>query len=114
MLRSIREHLGASAPYDSVHAEAVAKSADHFPSEIVLENGNRQVTPAAKQSAGERSSLPALVEMFVENLEAAGGHCIVAQSEPGIAQALTRIIADLQKTNLSARRIALSDALAVE
>src|SRR5260370_38606913 len=52
--------------------------------------------------------------MFVENLEAVGGHCIVARSEPGIAQALTRIITDLQKTNLRARRIALSDALVVE
>src|SRR5437867_3205902 len=26
MLRSIRDHLGASAPYDSVHAEATAAS----------------------------------------------------------------------------------------
>ncbi len=114
MLRSIRDHLGASAPYDSVHAEATAASEDHLPSAIVLENGNRRATPASKPSEGEREVSPALVEMFVENLEAVGGHCVVAQSEPGIALALTRIISDLQKTNLRARRLALSDALAVE
>ena len=114
MLRSIRDYLAASVPYDAVHAEAVAKSVDQFPSMIVVANDNRWATPAAKPSAGEREVSPALVEMFVENLEAVGGHCIVAQSEMGIAQALTRIISDLQKTNLRARRIALSDALVVE
>src|SRR5437660_190878 len=107
MLRSIRDHLAASTPYDAVHGEAAAESADHLPSAIVLKNGNRRATAASKPSAGERKVSPALVEVFVENLEAVGGHCIVAQSERGIAQALSRIISDLQKTDLRARRIAL-------
>jgi L-lactate dehydrogenase complex protein LldG len=108
MLGSIREHLAASAPYDSVHAEAAEETAPFLAVESLPLSDNGQAAPA------QRNDTPSLIEMFVENLEAVGGHCVVAQSEPGIAQALIRIIADLQKTNLRARRIALSDALAVE
>jgi L-lactate dehydrogenase complex protein LldG len=108
MLRSIRDHLGASAPYDSVQAEAAEETATVLAVETLPRDDNGQSAPT------QRNETRNLIEMFVENLEAVGGHCVVAQSEPGIAQALTRIISDLQKTNLRARRLALSDALAVE
>src|SRR2546428_862302 len=109
MLRSIRDHLAASTPYDAVHAEAAEKTAA-FSAVEALPSDNGQVAPVARNDG----DTDRLVEMFVENLEAVGGHCIVVQSEAGIAQALPRIISDLQKTSLRARRIALSDALAVE
>jgi L-lactate dehydrogenase complex protein LldG len=108
MLRSIRDHLGASAPYDSVQAEAAEETATFLAVETLPRDDNGQSAPT------QRNETHNLIEMFVENLEAVGGHCVVAQSELGIAQALTRIIADLQKTNLRARRLVLSDALVVE
>jgi L-lactate utilization protein LutC len=42
------------------------------------------------------------------------GHCVIAQGDTDIARALTQIIADLQKTNLRAQRIAISDNPLVE
>jgi L-lactate dehydrogenase complex protein LldG len=108
MLRSIRDHLGASAPYDAAHAEAAEETGAFLAVETPPLSDNGQTAHT------ERNDTDSLIEMFAENLEAVGGHCIVAQSEPGIAQALTRIISDLQKTDLRARRIALSDALVVE
>ncbi len=96
ILRSIRDHLSASTPYDGVHAEAASASPDYFPS--VVESGAPR----------------ALVQIFRENLEAVGGHCIVVRNGDEVARALTRIIADLQKTPLRARRIALSNAPLVE
>ena len=110
MLRSIRDHLAASVPYDAVRAEAVEETAALLAVEALPRNDNGQSAPATRND-GDAGSL---VEMFVENLEAVGGHCVVTQSEPGIVQALTRIISDLQKTDLRARRIALSNAPVVE
>jgi L-lactate dehydrogenase complex protein LldG len=56
----------------------------------------------------------ALVELFKSHLDAVGGHCIITQSDAEISQALTRIISSLQKTNLRAQRIAISDMPDVE
>ena len=53
-------------------------------------------------------------DSFRLNLEAVNGHCIVVQGETDIARALTQIITDLQKTNLRAQRIAISDNPLVE
>ena len=92
MLRSIRDHLAASAKHDAVHAEAASTAITHLPSAV------------------ESDTSRDLVEIFRENLEAVGGHCIVVRGRDEAARALTRIIADLQKTPLRARRIALSNA----
>jgi L-lactate dehydrogenase complex protein LldG len=96
ILRSIRSHLAASAPHDA--------------RELALHREIRAVEPCVDGTVEPVS----LVDVFTQNLEAVNGHCIVAQSETEIAHALTRIISELQKTNLRAQRIAISDAPAVE
>ena len=104
MLRSIRDHLAASAPYDAVHAEASEETGVFLAVETLPGNDNGQA------ALPERNDTDSLVEMFVENLEAVGGHCVVTRNELEVVAALTRIVADLQKTDLRARRIALSNA----
>jgi L-lactate dehydrogenase complex protein LldG len=103
ILGSIREHLAASAPHDAIHAEGSHESVAHL-----------QVTsPLSDESPSNCSSL-SLPEIFKEKLEEVGGHCIVASSHHEVVAALTQIISDLQKTSLRARRIALSNAPALE
>jgi len=97
ILRSIREHLTASLPHDAVHAEG-GHQVDMTVAELDLK---------AAQQNGKAISL---VELFAENLQAVGGHAVVASSEQGISAALGKIIGELQSTRLRARRIALSDA----
>lgn len=92
ILGSIRTHLAASVPYDKLELPV-----DHEHPAIL-----------AKQTA-----VP-LVDLFKQNLEAVGAHCVIADGQTGIAQALTRIIGDLQKTKLRAQRIAISDQPIVE
>jgi L-lactate dehydrogenase complex protein LldG len=97
ILRSIREYLAASAPHDAVHEELRLSTAT-LKVDTVQPNGDLRVEPSS------------LVEIFKENLEAIGGHCIVAETEAEAVQAVSKIISDLQKTSLPARRIALSDS----
>jgi len=56
----------------------------------------------------------AAADLFRLNLEAVNGHCVIVQGETEIARALTRIITDLQKTDIRAQRIAISDNPLVE
>jgi len=56
----------------------------------------------------------AAADLFRLNLEAVNGHCLIVQGETEIARALTRIITDLQKTDIRAQRIAISDNPLVE
>jgi len=100
ILGSIREHLAASAPHDAVHAEGAHEVA-------TVEVRIAELDVKASSPNGTAVSL---VDIFSENLKAVGGHCEVARNEDEIVAALTRIISDLQKTLLRARRIALSDA----
>ena len=98
ILGSIRSHLAASAPYDA------------------SELSTKQV-PDLQHSDLLSSSTDlglSLVEIFKQNLESVGGHCIIANGDTEIAHALTNIISDLQKTNLRAQRIAISDNPIVE
>jgi L-lactate dehydrogenase complex protein LldG len=97
ILKSIRDHLAASAPYDAVYEEVKGLSAASF-------------TPTLSANGDRRS----LIETFKENLEAVGGHCVVVKDEAEAAKAVSKIISDLQKTPLRARRIALSDSPVVE
>jgi L-lactate dehydrogenase complex protein LldG len=98
ILGSIRQHLAESAPHDAVHAEGSEEIAAHLEVAIPPSNG---------------SSL-SLVEIFKDNLEAVGGHCVMAQSEPEVVAALRDIMCGLQMTPLRARRIALSNAPTLE
>jgi len=98
ILGSIRQHLAASAPHDGVHAEGSEEIAAHLEVANPSSNG---------------SSL-SLVEIFKDNLEAVGGHCVVARSEPEVVAALRDMICGLQMTPLHARRIALSNAPTLE
>ena len=91
ILDSIRSHLAASVPYDA-----------------------HELTEPSAVGPGRSQSTVPLVELFTENLEAVGGHCIIAQGDTEIARALTQIIHDLQKTNLRAQQIAISDNPNVE
>jgi L-lactate dehydrogenase complex protein LldG len=100
ILGSIREHLAASAPHDAVHAEGSHKAE-------AVEFRTAKLDGKVPQPNGTTLSL---VEIFSENLKAVGGRCEVAGNEHEIVAALTRIISDLQKTRLRARRIAISDA----
>ncbi len=102
ILGSIRDHLAASRPHDAIHAESSQESAAH------LEAMN---PPNGSSPTGSSFSL---AEIFKEKLEAVGGHCIVAGGDDEVVVALTRIISDLQKTSLRGRRIALSNAAALE
>ena len=95
ILDSIRSHLAASAPYD-------ARELNH---EVSTGSGSDRVASTHNGS---------LVDLFTQSLEAVGGHCIIANGETEIARALTTIIGDLQKTNLRAQRIAISDNPNVE
>jgi len=109
ILRSIRDHLAASEPYDAVHDEAKELTAVTLKSDGVSPNGYGPNLPA-----GGPQRTNSLIQTFKENLEAVGGHCVVAEDETQVVQAARTIIADLQKTSLRARRIALSDSPAVE
>jgi L-lactate utilization protein LutC len=97
ILESIREHLAASAPHDAVHAEGAHKE------EITLAELDVKAAP-------RNGSAVSLVDVFNENLNAVGGHSVVARNEKEVVAALNIILSDLQKTPLRARRIALSDA----
>lgn len=93
ILSSIRTHLAASAPFDARENQATHENAVALP-----------VQPLASN----------VVELFRQSLEAVDGHCIVAQGEAEIADALTQIISALQKTKLRGQRIAISDAPELE
>ena len=97
ILGSIREHLAASALHDAVHAEGAHEG------EFKKAKLDVKVPPSNGTSLS-------LVDIFCENLKGVGGHAVVARNEDEVVTALTRIISDLQKTPLRARRIALSDA----
>jgi len=66
-----------------------------------------QISVNPRQSA-------AAADLFRLNLEAVNGHCLIVQGETEFARALTRIITDLQKTDIRAQRIAISDNPLVE
>ena len=85
ILGSIRSHLAASVPHDL--CESV-------------------IPPAASV---EVTTTTPLVDLFRQNVEAVDAHCVVARNEAEIIQAVTRIVA-----NLGARRIAISDAPALD
>lgn len=91
ILESIRSHLAASVPYDN------------------LEN---PVNPVILSDVPS-TSIP-LVELFSQSLQAVDGHCIIANNEIEIAEALTQIIRRLQQTNIRAQRIAISDVPSLE
>jgi L-lactate dehydrogenase complex protein LldG len=104
ILGSIREHLAASAPHDVVHAERGNEPPESL-LETVQSNGSR---PSAPFVEGEAA--PSLIEVFRNNLEAVGGHCIIGRDEAEVVDALKGIVSSLQNSPLRGRRIALSDA----
>jgi L-lactate dehydrogenase complex protein LldG len=97
ILRSIRSHLASSVRHDE---------REEIPDEDL--QGMSVIVPPEN---GESVSIG---ESFKEKLEAVNGHCIIARSELEIVRALTKIITDLQATNLRARRIALSNSPVLE
>jgi L-lactate dehydrogenase complex protein LldG len=95
ILRSIRSHLAASAPHDA--REQVSRRFSQMNADPIRVH--------LRKSAAD---------LFRLNLEAVNGHCVIAQGDNDVARALTQIITDLQKTNLRAQRIAISDNPLVE
>jgi len=88
MLRSIREHLEASAPFDKVHAEG------HAPQNSVRASG--QIT---------RTAVEAPAELFRQALEAVNGKCTIVTNETEAATSLRQAIELYQL-----KRIAVSDS----
>jgi len=109
ILRSIREHLATSASYDVVHAENEERPPE-LKSDIGQPNGDRPSTPVGVQD----DAVDTLIEIFGRNLEAVGGHCILAHGEAEVIQVLIGIISRLQDSPLRGRRIALSNAPLLE
>src|SRR4030095_674399 len=97
ILALIREHLAASEPHNAIHAEASVPILTRT-AKLVSSN----YTPTS------------LVELFKQKLEAVGGHCLVAHDDSEVVAAFERIISDLRKTPLPARRLAVSDAPELE
>ena len=110
ILKSIRDHLAQSAESDAVNVEEQAAHADAASadkdSSIEL-----HAVPEKGQKQNEHRSL---TEMFREELEAVGGHCIVVRGEVEAARALGEIVSKLPTTLAPEPRIALSDALLVK
>ena len=103
ILRSIREHLATSVPHDVVRAEKSEEPTELNP-DIGQPNGYR---PTAVIDAQDATN--SLIELFGKNLEAVGGHCILARSEAEVIEALNAIISSLQDSPLRGRAIALSN-----
>jgi L-lactate dehydrogenase complex protein LldG len=110
ILKSIRHHLAASRPHDAVRAKE--KDEQHRV-DFLESDGPPEAGGLKENGCNGNSSLSAL-DIFKENLEAVGGHCVLAIGEWDVVQNLTRIITSLQATPLRARRIALSNAPIVE
>ena len=108
ILGSIREHLATSAPHDVVHAER--EGPPESKSDTGQPNGYQPSAPVDLQN---ESGNP-LIEIFEKNLEAVGGHCILARSDGDVVEALNGIISSLQDSPLRGRRIALSNAPMLE
>ncbi len=98
------------AIFQSIRANlAASKTLDARENEI-----HHAHAPAEPNGSPVLGSESALVDLFKESLEAVDGHCVVVQSETELVNSLTRIITDLQKTHLRARRIAISDSGVIE
>jgi L-lactate dehydrogenase complex protein LldG len=108
ILRTIRENLAASVPYDAVRSEAHADPKALLHTTTLEENGNRKPEVAAKHES-DPPAVDSLIEIFGRNLEAVGGHCILARGEDEVVLALQGIISSLKDSPLRVRRIALSD-----
>ena len=110
ILRSIRDHLAESASRDAVTDEGKSSAA-------AVGHGQRDsaiAVDAVRANGHQQGVRRSPIEIFREQLEAIGGHCVVVPNEVEAARALKRIIAELQTTPLLAQRIALSDAPVVE
>lgn len=105
ILRSIRSNLAVSAPHDAVYSENVTSD---------LHEESRPSSTAVNGETGSGNTVGSLVEVFKQNLEAVGGHCFVAQNDMEVKKAIARVISELNKSNLRARRVALSNSPAVE
>ena len=106
ILKSIREHLATSVPHNVVHDEGSAE----LKSDISQPNGHRSLASGGVQD----DAVSLLIETFGKNLEAVGGHCILARNEADVIEALNGIIASLQDSPLRGRTIALSNAPLLE
>ncbi len=94
ILSSIRAHLAAS-----VAREQRLPTHDSTSTAVM-----------AIGSAAESSNL----ELFRHNLEAVDGHCVIAQTESELVDALSSIIADLSSKGTKSSRVAVSDAAELE
>jgi L-lactate dehydrogenase complex protein LldG len=84
---SIRQHLAASVPFDTVHHE------------VARHHG--VALPHQDRDNSERS----VIDVFRENLEAVGGKCTIADSEPDAIAGVQKIL-----DSLKPQRVAFSDA----
>ena len=100
ILRSIRAHLAESARVeadkDYVAPPGIGSSSSAFNS--------------YSQSGGKLADKRSLIEIFRQQLESVGAHCLAIPHESELTVALKGIFAELQSIGMQTRRIALSDA----
>jgi L-lactate dehydrogenase complex protein LldG len=96
ILRSIRAHLNESE-------RTVA--ANGRPGVQEMEAASIAIAPSPLNS-DERS----LIEIFRQQLESVGAHCILVANESQLPIVLERLLAELRSNGIPASRIALSDA----
>ena len=107
ILASIRSHLSASIPFDDAAAQLNAtKAGIHGVSAMAPEDSDREADHALRPGA----SLDERIQLFMQNLEGVGGHCILVRNESEITAALKSVIAELRERNQPVRRVSLSDS----
>ncbi len=89
ILKAVREHLAASAPYDAVRGE---------------QPGEHKTEPPVENTIVHEPNL-SLVERFSAALEAVAGHCVAVRDEREAADVVGQIIEQAK-----AARIAISDS----
>ena len=89
----------------------LASSVQHDQREATIHLTPPAVSAIAPDENGDQISV---VESFREALEAVNGHCIIARNELDIVRALTKIITDINATNIKVRRIAVSNVPELE
>ena len=100
ILKSIRDHLSASAPHNAIHHD--------------IKDALHQLHHRDGFHSTDQSPSVSLIDLFKERLEAVDGNCIIAAGETGVIEALRTVLSGLRDTPLQARLVALSDAPLVQ
>ena len=110
ILKSIRDHLAQSAASDALNGQEKTAHAGVTSGE---KDSSIELDVVPEKTQPQKDHL-SLTEMFREELEAVGGHCVVVRGEIEAGLALSEIVSKLPTTLTSPPRTALSDAPLVQ